>query len=187
MRMENYRTQFDTERIRFHCPAGKRVEIRHNPRIDKDGRRELIPDKKVAVWDLIQSHKEECEIENIVRRAVEGDAYALNAREGIYADITNCPSSIAEAQQFIINQKEEFDKLPKDIKQKFEYNAEMYVAEMSQNTQSWFEKMGFKEEAERYKAEQEAAQKVQENTAKAMENLANGTLINNPKGDLGNE
>lgn len=186
--MVKFKTQFDEEeREHFYCHAGDKVEIRHSPKVDANGRRELIPDKKVAVWDLIQSHKEECEIENIIRRAVEGDAYALNAKEGIYADITNCPSTIAEAQQFIINAKEDFEKLPKDIKQKFEYNPEIYVAEMSQNTTGWFEKMGYTEEARRYQEEFEASKKVQENTAKAMENLANGTFINNPKGDLGNE
>lgn len=186
--MVKFKTQFDEEeRVHFYCHAGERIEIRHSPKIDANGRRELIPDKKVAVYDLIQSHKEECEIENIIRRAVEGDAYALNAREGIYADITNCPSSIAEAQQFIINAKEDFEKLPKDIKQKFEYNPEIYIAEMSQNTTSWFEKMGYTAEAEKYKEEFEASKKVQENTAKAMENLANGTFINNPKGEVTNE
>ena len=98
---------------------------------------------------------------------------------GLYTDITNCPSSIAEAQQYIIEAKKEFDKLPKNIKAKFEYNPELYVAEMSGNTQGWLDKMGY---TEKIKLDKEAAEKnkvTEDNFAKAMENLATGTIIKN--------
>lgn len=177
-----FRTQFDEKREHFYCPEGEMVEMRHRASIDKDGRRRLIRDRAVDVYTLIQSHKEECEIENIIRRAVEGDYNALNAVNGTFADITNCPSSIAEAQQYIINAKNDFEKLPKDIKAKFEYNAEMYIAEMANDTASWLEKTGFKAELEANKLEAENRAKIDQNFAKAMEVIASGETINNPKG-----
>ena len=177
-----FKTQFEDKYEHFYCPEGEMVEMRHRPSIDKDGRRKLIKDRAVDVYALIQSHKEECEIENIIRRAVEGDYNALNAVNGTFADITNCPSSIAEAQQYIINAKEEFEKLPKDIKAKFEYNPEIYIAEMATNTESWLEKTGYSE-ALRLKKEEEANQiKIDQDFAKAMETIASGQTINNPKG-----
>ena len=142
--------------------------------------------KKVAIYDLIQSHKEECEIENIIRRAIEGDYSILQKRHGQFMDITGMPSSIAEAQQFIMDMKEEFEHLPKDIKAKFEYNPELYVAEMGTNIEGWLDKTGL---TEKYKLNEEA-KKANElfnsNLNKAIENLATGTQISNSGGE-GNE
>lgn len=184
-----FRSLYSKGELKFKAPAGDKIEIRHEARVKNDGRRVLEPSKKVAVYDLIQAHREECEIENIIRRAVEGDYTALNAVNGIYTDITNCPSSIAEAQQFIINQKEEFEKLPKEIKAKFEYNPEMYIAEMGNNVNSWLEKMGYEEKWKMMdeKAKEDAV--TAENFAKAMENLATGTAVKTvqPKGEEINE
>ncbi len=174
-----FKTQFTAIGEHFRAPTGERVELRHNPYMKEDGRRELKKDKKVAIYDLIQSHKEECEIENIIRRAVEGDYSILQKRHGQFMDITGCPSSIAEAQQFIISMKEEFEQLPKEIKAKFEFNPEVYVAEMGNNIESWLDKTGL---SEHYKLEKEAKEQAALNEAnfqKAMENLAQGTTITN--------
>ena len=182
-----FKTSFTCREDRFKCPTGQKTEMRHSPSIKKDGRRELIRDREVDIYNLIQSHREECEIENIIRRAIEGDYNALNAVNGVYADITNCPSSIAEAQQYIINAKAEFDKLPKDIKSKFEYNPEIYVAEMGSNTEGWLDKMGFKKAAEEQKAKAEEMAKIDKNFAQAMEVIASGQIINNAGGEVTNE
>ena len=123
-------------------------------------------------------------IENIIRRAVEGDYNALHTMNGIFTDITNCPSSIAEAQQYIIDAKGRFDKLPKEIKQKFEYNSELYIAELGNNPDSWLEKMGYKDEIELKRKIEEAETINKNNFDKAMANLAQGTVIKNPSGEV---
>lgn len=180
-----FRTQYSViGEKHYYANHGEKVEMRHSPHMDSNGRRFLAKDKPVDVFNLIQSHKEECMIENIIRRAVEGDYNALHTMNGIYTDITNCPSSIAEAQQYIIDAKNRFDKLPKDIKQKFEYNPELYIAELGNNPESWIEKMGYKDKIELEKKieKQEAINK--ENFDKAMANLAQGTVVNNPSGEV---
>lgn len=171
-----FRTQFNRpEEDHYRSDIGEKIEMRHSAHMGTDGRRFLAKDKPVAVWDLIQSHKEECEIENIIRRAVEGDYNALNATSGVFMDITNCPSSIAEAQQYIINAKEEFDKLPKEIKQKFEFNPEIYIAEMGGNTKGWLDKMGYTEAVKLREEKIKRTEKAHEDYLKAIENLAAGT------------
>lgn len=182
--MSSFPTAFTARtRGRFNCPIGAKTEMRHRASIDKDGRRTLIRDKEVAIYDLIQSHREECEIENIIRRSVEGDYQALNAVNGVFADITNCPSSIAEAQQYIIDAKNEFDKLPKEIKAKFEYNPEVYIAELGNNPESWLEKTGFADEIKLHREKAEEMAKNDANFNKAMELLASGKIINNAAGE----
>lgn len=172
-----FRTQFAKGDNTFKAPTGEKTEIRHEARMKEDGRRVLEPTRIVAIYDLIQASREECEIENIIRRAVEGDYTALNAANAIYTDITNCPSSIAEAQQFIINQKAEFEKLPKEIKAKFEYNPDMYMAEMGNNVDSWCEKMGLKAEWQAKDKTREAENITKENFAKVMADLAQGATV----------
>lgn len=181
-----FREQHSVKRnhIRFYAPAGRKTEMRHRASITKEGVRELIKDKEVAIYDLIQSHREECEIENIIRRAVEGDYNALNAVNGVFEDITNCPASIAEAQQYIIDAKAEFEKLPKEIKAKFEYNAEMYIAELGNNPKSWLEKTGFAEEIKMNRSKAEELAKNDENFNKAMQLIASGAVINNASGEI---
>ena len=171
---EKFRTMYG-EKLLTISPSGEKIEIRHRADIGKDGKRVLIRDRKVAIYDLIQSNREECEIENIIRRSVEGDYNALNAKPGVFADITGMPKSIAEAQQLVINLKESFDKLPKEIKAKFEHNAEIYVAEYG--TDTWAEKTGYKAALETAKAAAERKTKFDENMTKAVENLATGATI----------
>lgn len=176
-------TQFTAIGQHFHAPTGEKTETRHNPVMHENGRRELVRNKKVAIYDLIQSHKEECEIENIIRRAVEGDYSILQKRHGQFMDITGMPSSIAEAQQFIMDMKEEFNTLPKEIKAKFEYNPELYVSEMGLDIKSWLDKTGL---TEHYKLEEEKAKAnelFEENLQKAVTNLATGTKVNNAGGE----
>ena len=99
-------------------------------------------------------------------------------------DITNCPSSIAEAQQYIINAKEEFEKLPKEIKQKFEFNPEIYIAEMSGNTEGWLDKMGYTEKVKLQEEKVKQAQIDNENFSKAIASLATGNSVTNSGGEV---
>lgn len=139
------RTHWDSKLCQhvFTCPSGERVELRHRAEMGKDGKRKLIRDVEIPTWDIIQSHKDECLIENILKRYKEGDLEAINKLQGTYTDITGAPKSLAEAQQLIIRLKSEFDELPKDIRQKFDYNVEQYVAEFG--TDLWAEKTGISE------------------------------------------
>ena len=175
MAKAKFRTQFDKGDFTFIAPSGDFTELRHRAEIDKNGKRKLIKDKEVAIYDLIQASREECEIERIIQRAVEGDYNALNQANGVYTDITGAPSSIAEAQQWIIGIKEKWDELPADIKAKFENNVEIYTAEFG--TEAWADKVGYTEALKTEEAARAENIKIQQDYAKAMANLAGGTTI----------
>lgn len=154
----------------FICPSGQRIELRHRAYIKKNGERILIKDVEKHTFDEIQAHKEECLIENILKRSLEGDLQALEVMKGQYADITNAPNSLAEAQQAMITLKESFEHLPKDIRKEFDYNYEKYIAEFGSD--EWAEKTGVKAALEKEKAAKEAAQKLDDDFAKAIHNIA---------------
>lgn len=164
----------------FACPAGERVELRHRAVLKKDGSRILVKDREKRTWDIIQSHKEECLIENIIKRALEGDLEILNQMHGQYIDTTNMPSTLAEAQQKIIDLKYEFSQLPKDIRKEFDYSEEKYIAEWGSD--EWLKKTGVDKLIEAEKEAKEREETFDANMVKAMENLAAGGL-----GKEGNE
>lgn len=167
-------TKYDRGEVKRHIsPTGEREEYRHEEYIDLDGRRSIVLSKEpTPIYDLIQASREQCEIERIVRRATMGDYSALNAIEGVYADVTDAPSSLAQAQQIMLNAQKEFAKLPKDIREKFENNYEIFIA--TAGSDEWCDKMGIKAELERQEAKRSADAEFQADMAKAMKNLASG-------------
>lgn len=169
-------------RVRKHTPAGSKIEIRHEYDVDKWGHKVLVKTRKVDVYSIIQSHKDETDIEKIIRRATEGDVNALNVVNATYMDITEAPKNLLEQQNIILKKKIEFEKLPKDIKKAFDYDVNNYIGELVENPESWAEKTGLKikwqEEENQRKAEAEFA----EMQKKAIENLAQGTVLKNNEG-----
>lgn len=178
-----FRTLYD-DKVQTHVsPTGEKTEIRHEPEMTIEGKRILKPTRIVPIYDLIQVGREETEIERIVKRAMQGDYNALNAMNGVYADISDAPNSLAQAQQMIINAKREFDDLPAEIKKEFEYNPEIYVAQVG--TKEWLDKMGITAEIEQKKLAETSKKKLDENLARAVETIANGagTIVKNGGAD----
>lgn len=112
--------------------------------IDKTGHKSLIITGKTNVYDRIQAALEETKIENIIRRATLGDPTALAAIEGQYLDISDAPKTLAEAQNLIIKVKQEFDKLPLEVRRKYDMSAEKYVADYG--SENWQKIIGIWEE-----------------------------------------
>jgi hypothetical protein len=141
-----------TERPRFYSNAGSRERNDYQIQIDMKGHKVL---KKVGSHDIyqeIQSYAEECKIENILARAAAGDVAALNQRNGFYADITDSPKTLAEAQNEILKLSAYFDSLPAEIRAKFDNSKERFVH--LYGTNEFLDLMGFKTE-ETTKTEQQ--------------------------------
>lgn len=153
-----------TPHERFHCPEGSREADTFEIQIDKKGHKTL---KWVGTHDIyqdIQSYKEECSIENIIARAAAGDLNALNRTQGFYADITESPRDLAEAQREIMKLSNTFDALPAEIRAKFDNSKEMFVNEFG--TEEFAKKMGWNTETAKkapnqsFSPETEAAKEV---------------------------
>ena len=130
---------------RHQCEPGSREANDYTVTIDKKGHKILKQTGTHDIYEEIQSYAEECKIENILARAAAGDQDILNQRQGFYADITNTPRNLAEAQNAILKLKQGFDELPPEIREKFDNSAEAFV--QSFGSEDWAKNMGFKEEA----------------------------------------
>lgn len=122
------------------APAGEKEESVYQTTIDLHGHKILKEIGKTNIYDIIQESLESSKIENIIRRASEGDINALTIMNGQYIDTTDIPNTLAEAQNFVIQAKNEFDQLPINIRRQFNMSAEQYIAEYGKT--SWIEKLG---------------------------------------------
>lgn len=107
--------------------------------LDKNGHKHLKCTGETNRYAKIQSHLDECLVENILAKATM-DPSVLNKRHGTYFDSTQMPKTLAEAQNAILALNQEFEKLPAEIKQKFNNSPEQYVA--AYGSKEWGDKMG---------------------------------------------
>lgn len=164
-------TKYETHK-KTYSPRGDKIQMEHTAHMGLDGRRTLVRDNPKPIYEMIQAHRESCEIERIVKRALNGDLSVLNAMDGQYLDITGAPQSLAHAQQIIINAKMQFERLDTETKAKFDNNPEVFVA--MAGSDEWCDIMGITEKIEAKKAEEAELAEYEANRKLAMANLAKG-------------
>lgn len=98
--------------------------------LDENGNPYLESVETIDTYALTQSHKDECDIENILKRAAMGDMSVFRQSEPTYMDATGLPKSLMEAQNLVNRMKYEFEQMPAEVKEKFGYNADRYVNTM---------------------------------------------------------
>lgn len=134
------------------CCEGNELEPVFEYKVDDKGEKDLVKVGETNVREKIQEFKDECDVKQILARATV-DPSVLHQREVFYADVTAMPHSLAEAQQMITEIKKDFEKMSPEIKEKFDYSAERYIAEFG--SKEWAEAMGATQEE--VKAIKEAA------------------------------
>ena len=125
---------------------GSGTEPHYVQRYDETGHPYLVKDGETDVYAIIQSHKDECDINVLLQKYTGGDMTVLH-QGGTYADIADLPENMHEMVNFVNAQKERFESLPAAIKQKFENSFEVWA--MAAGTNDWAEKMGLNEVAKK--------------------------------------
>lgn len=86
------------------------------------------------------------------------DPSILEKHKGSYFDATDMPRTLAEAQNKIIAVKQEFEKLPVEVRAKFDHSPEKYVQQYG--SEEWGKALGIVAE----KLEEAAEEKKEEKT-----------------------
>ena len=115
---------------RENTPAGNHYINVYQEIIDKKGKLTLEKTGQTDVYSLIQLDAESCKIENILKRVAMGDLEALNQREATYCDATTLPKNLMEAQNLTLRLKDEFYKMPLEVRKEFDNSPEKYVGLM---------------------------------------------------------
>lgn len=130
-------TQFDHPKG-DPTPAGDRYLDVFQEEISKDGIKGLVSTGKKNIYDIIQEDKESTLIENILKATAMGDYSMLRMQEPVYIDATTFPKNLMECQNIVLKAKQEFENMPKEVRELFNNSPEAYVNEMG--TKEFFEK-----------------------------------------------
>lgn len=109
--------------------GGSPIKEIREPFVNKDGSIDVRVTGKESLQDYIQSFKDSCNVEYLVKRAVNGDIDALNQRSGSYGDFTEMPKTLAEAIQRVIDAQSFFDTLSPDVKAGFDNDFNKFLAQ----------------------------------------------------------
>lgn len=118
---------------RKNTPHGSIYLNTYQEEIDKKGKIRLVKTGQTNIEELIQQDLESTKIENILHAVAMGDLRALQQREATYCDATTMPKNLMEAQNLVIRMKDEFYKMPVEVRKEFENSPEKYVSLMGTN------------------------------------------------------
>lgn len=130
--------------------AGNQMEPHFVERYTETGHPYLVQDGETDVYAIIQSHKEECDINLMLQRFAAGDESVLR-RDAKYIDTSELPTTVHEFFNLMNAQREKFNALPVAIKQKFDNSFEVWAS--TSGTGEWLEKMNLQEPAPEKKEE----------------------------------
>lgn len=119
------------------CP-GNRFYLEKHGEVLPNGIIRLIVDKEIDLQEKYNAEYPATTIDNILKNSSPFDNFADDGMSGI--DATKLPSTFAEFLQMQIDRKREFDRLPVEIKQKFNNDVVQYMA--TAGSEEWFSKTG---------------------------------------------
>lgn len=124
--------------------SGDKIRRTFRWRHDSEGKKELTLDEEIDRDAEIQSFLEETKIENIIRRATFDPEVAqrlgASLGDGEPIDYTGMPTTLAEAQNLMIQAEQTWDKLPSETKQQFDNDVDKFIHDYG--TVEWAEKLG---------------------------------------------
>lgn len=140
----------NNRRQRTYAPTGDGTEPKMEMKIDDFGHKELVKVGVTNLYDKIQLSADDCKIENILARAGQGDLSAFTG-SNIYADVTDAPKNLADAQRKIQAIQNEFNSLPIEVRAKYNHSVSEYVA--AYGTEEWAKNLGLIKEPENIEPE----------------------------------
>lgn len=128
---------------RFYSDPGERYQQNYTGTQLSDGVIRLVETDVTDLKEYINSFAESCSIEHILAMCAAGDTSVLSRAQGAYIDTTQLPKTFREMLDVVIDGKQKFEMLPKEIKEAFENNFELWFSDAGSD--SWLEKMGYAE------------------------------------------
>ena len=132
---------------KFVSNPGNRFKKIFHGEVQENGDIELVFDGTEDVYRKIQAEAVVTDLPSIIARATAGDPTAFRKGNGFFGDIVDMPKTYAEVLNTVNNAQREFDKLPLEIKSKFENSFEKWFATLG--TKEWYDKHGIGKEVEK--------------------------------------
>lgn len=139
-----FRTAYSGQ-VRKETETGGPMQNEYGYEVDKFGRKILVKTGETNLYAKIQESLEETKIENIIARVTTGDTSMLRP-DGIYADLSEVPNNLIEARQQMQKLENVWGSLPRDIKEKYNFNVEEFIG--AAGSDGWLRDMGLLETKE---------------------------------------
>ena len=124
--------------------SGDKIRRTFRWKYDNEGKKELTLDEEIDRDAEIQSFLEETKIENIIRRATFDPELAqrlgASLGDGEPIDYTEMPTTLAEAQNLMIQAEQTWNELPTETKQRFDNDVDKFIHDYG--TMEWAKKLG---------------------------------------------
>lgn len=123
--------QFGTRygnQVRVFSNPGSDVSPVYSARFDESGRLVLDPVGEKNVFNEIQSHADEADLNILLQRFKAGETDVLSRVQGFYGDVADVPKSYPEFFNMMQKGKDFFNSLPADLKSKFGNSYEVFLS-----------------------------------------------------------
>lgn len=122
-----FRTKYDTKEP-VYSEVGSPIKKLYQLRETKNGE-ELVEIGETDLYKYIQSHADSVDIHKILERCAMIEDYGLlNKVPATYMDITEMPKTLAEAYEQVQNAKDLFNRMPIEIKEKYDNNFVQFIS-----------------------------------------------------------
>lgn len=122
---------------------GNIMEPQYKERYDENGKPYLEQVGEINTYEKIQSYRDEVDPMSILARYAAGDTTVM-ANPGWYIDTSKLPANYIEWRNMMNEQKEKFETLPLEIRNKFNNSFDQWAATAGE--ESWMNAMGFEKQ-----------------------------------------
>lgn len=145
----------DEKPKRLPNEPGNIMEPQYRERYDENGNAYLEQVGEINTYEKIQSYRDEVDPMSILARYAAGDTTVM-ANPGWYIDTSKLPANYIEWRNLMNEQKEKFETLPLEIRNKFNNNFDQWAATAGEP--EWLENMGIMPNQNAAAADQKAAE-----------------------------
>lgn len=132
--------------LNFVTDAGSPIKQLYTGSVGTDGIISLKKAGQKNIQDEINSFERSTDLYNIISRLTPEELQLQAQMQQEFFDATGLPKTYAEALQLIIDGQNQFERLPVEVKQKFNNDFNQWFA--TAGTEDWFKKIGFVDKLE---------------------------------------
>lgn len=140
---------------------GSGIAPEYSIRLDQDGHKEVYKSGEVDIYAKIQAAAESCTIDYILRTCTDVSILADTA--GSYIDLSAAPTTLMEANNLVLAGLDEFNRLPANVKAKFDNDPGVYFAQYG--SAAWAENLGIVQNAENSESSETGSRAPKEQNA----------------------
>ncbi len=148
---------------RIRAVVGEPVKEEFVGRYDDRGHLQLVPSGKTNLYEFIQSNADSVDINILMSKFKNGDVDVLSRVQGVYADITDMPKTMADLLNKVKAGEDAFMSLDVETRGLFDHSLAQWLA--SAGTPEWCDKMGLEyvDSKPKKKKSSKSSEKVVEN------------------------